>query len=299
MNDANHLLSWYKRHGRHLPWRNTRDPYRILVSEIMLQQTQVSRVLDFYRAWLKQFPNWKALAEAKNAEVICAWSGLGYNRRARMLRDIARTIITTNTRPKTAAEWLPLKGIGPYTANAIACFAFHEMVFPIDTNTRRVAGRLLLGRAFPTMKDDERIQKKASTWQKQSAQFYDIPQAMFDLANAACTKVPDCKTCPMRSTCKAAPKFLKGHVRIPKRTTPAPKERLYEGKRYPDRIYRGRIVKILHEQPKGISIKQVGTFIDKTFNKNLDIVWLKNMLQRLKKDDLISVEKDSIFLSKR
>ncbi len=87
------LLRWYAREGRDLPWRNTRDPYRILVSEVMLQQTQVSRALEFYRTWLKTFPTWHALARASNKDVIHAWAGLGYNRRGLMLRDIAKQVV--------------------------------------------------------------------------------------------------------------------------------------------------------------------------------------------------------------
>lgn len=297
MNDANRLLSWYKRHGRDLPWRKTRNPYRILVSEIMLQQTQVSRVLDFYRAWLRKFPTWGALADASNAEVIRAWSGLGYNRRALMLRNIAREI-RVNRKPQTASEWIKLKGIGPYTANAVACFAFHERVFPIDTNTRRVTGRLLLGKPFPAPKDDEKISKLAARLLQQATNFYDVPQAMFDLANRFCAKVPDCKNCPMRSRCKAAPKFLKGTVRIPKRMAPKPAERIRESKRYPDRIYRGRILKLAHVHASGTPIENIGPRIDETFDEKQDRGWLEGMLARLQKDGLIRLSRNRVTLPK-
>src|SRR5688572_3982677 len=112
------LLHWFDHEGRKLPWRDTRDPYRILVSEIMLQQTQVSRVIDFYRAWMKQFPTWNALAKASNSEIIHAWAGLGYNRRGLMLRDIAKQIVHDGI-PKSREAWLALKGVGPYTADAL------------------------------------------------------------------------------------------------------------------------------------------------------------------------------------
>lgn len=105
------LFRWYEREQRDLPWRRTRDPYRILVSEIMLQQTQVSRVLEFYRRWLKRFPTWRALARASNTDVIHAWAGLGYNRRALVLRDIAKRITelrTKNLEPRTSREWIPM-----------------------------------------------------------------------------------------------------------------------------------------------------------------------------------------------
>ena len=123
MRTAQKLIAWYDANGRDLPWHRSRDPYRILVSEIMLQQTQVPRVLLFYAGWLKRFPDWAALAKASNADVIRAWAGLGYNRRAIVLRDIARQILaqlaTCDFRLATF-DWQRLKGIGPYTAAALA-----------------------------------------------------------------------------------------------------------------------------------------------------------------------------------
>lgn len=215
---ASKLLAWYRKHGRILPWRNTQDPYRILVSELMLQQTQVPRVLMFYPRWLKQFPDWSTLAKASNADVISAWAGLGYNRRALMLRDIAKQVIAYGV-PKSEEEWRLLKGIGPYTAAALAAFSLRARTLPIDTNIRRVLGRVLLGKPFPDLADDEKIQKKANAFLPIRGDFHDVPQALFDLATLVCTKTPACEKCPLRNDCPAAKKFLSGKITVPKRTT--------------------------------------------------------------------------------
>ena len=139
------VLSWYRRSGRDLPWRRTRDPYRVLVSEVMLQQTQVSRVLPAYRRFLSRFPTLRTLARAPLGEVLREWSGLGYNRRARDLHRIAQR--HSSGLPRTVAGLDALHGIGAYTASAVACFAFDEPAAFADTNIRRVLGRAILGRA--------------------------------------------------------------------------------------------------------------------------------------------------------
>lgn len=134
------ILKWYKDNKRNLPWRNTKNPYRIMVSEIMLQQTQVSRVLPKYKEFLKAFPNIKSLAECKDSDLLAIWSGLGYWRRARFLKEACKEIIKNHHGkfPKDAKMLLTLPGIGPYTAGAISCFAFGNTDAFIDTNIRRV-----------------------------------------------------------------------------------------------------------------------------------------------------------------
>ncbi len=274
------LLRWYAREGRNLPWRKTHDAYRILVSEVMLQQTQVSRVLVFYKTWLKKFPTWHALARASNADVIHAWAGLGYNRRGLMLRDIAKHVVTHGL-PKTEQDWLKLKGIGPYTAAAVASFAQGQTTVPIDTNIRRVLGRALLGKTFPTLDDDPRIRRRVTRYALRGSHW----QAVFDLAVAICKKDPDCASCPLRSQCPASKKFLSGRVRIPKRTIKVANETRHRDKQYPDRIYRGRI---LAEIRNGhVSLKTLGPKIDTGFDTKLDTKWLVAMVERLEKDGLV------------
>lgn len=136
----NTILLWYSQHQRDLPWRKTRDPYAILVSEVMLQQTQVARVISKYEAWLAQFPTLIALANASVRDVLRVWSGLGYNRRALNLQKAAQIIVERykESFPQTVEALVKLPGIGTYTASAIACFAFDKQVPVIDTNVRKV-----------------------------------------------------------------------------------------------------------------------------------------------------------------
>ena len=211
------LLRWYDRHGRDLPWRKTHDPYKILVSEVMLQQTQVPRMLLFYKKWLQQFPNWKALAGASNAEVVRAWSGLGYNRRALMLRDVARVVAESGV-PRSEEDWKKIKGIGPYTAAAVSLFAQNQATLPLDTNVRRVLGRVLLGKPYPQPKNYSLIRANKRIVFGDAKRQADVVQALFDLAAMVCKKRPLCAVCPLRRECKAAPKFLAGKVTIPTRS---------------------------------------------------------------------------------
>ena len=271
------LIRWYGKEKRDLPWRKTHDPYRILVSEVMLQQTQVSRVLGFYKRWLQQFPTWHALSRASNADVIHAWAGLGYNRRGLMLRDIAKQVVKDGE-PKTENEWLELKGIGPYTAAAVSAFAQKQHTIPIDTNIRRVLGRILLGKPFPELNDDARLKKKVGI------QKPELWQATFDLAVAICKKNPDCASCPMRTQCPASKKFLSGRVRIPKQMIKKAIETKHRDKPFPDRIYRGRILK---EARLGADLNKLGPSIDPNFHAKKDRAWLLAMVMRMERDGLI------------
>ena len=184
MRDA--LLAWYQANGRDLPWRRTRDPYAILVSEVMLQQTQVARVLPRYTAWLERWPTCESLAEAAPADVIAAWIGLGYNRRAVQLQRCASEVVALGGFPRDPEMLRELPGIGPYTAAAIACFAFGAQLAAPDTNARRV-----LGRAFddPGRPPPEGL---AYRWN----------QALFDLGREVCiARRPRCGVCPLASGC--------------------------------------------------------------------------------------------------
>ena len=290
------ILNWYDGHGRELPWRRTRDPYRILVSEIMLQQTQVSRGLIFYDRWLAQFPDWNTLAEASNADVIRAWAGLGYNRRPLMLRDIARQIIDRGV-PASEEDWQTLKGIGPYTAAAIAAFALHQRTIPVDTNIRRVLGRLLFGIPYSQPDVDDRIRKSIDRILPSRGRFYDVPQALFDLAAMHCAKVPNCADCPMRQVCPASTKFTSGRVRVPKQMIRKPLESRHRNKRYPDRIYRGRILKLVRDNER-VLIASIGQMIDVSYDCARDYEWILAMAGRLKRDGMIRINKETIRLAK-
>ncbi len=293
MTPSESLLEWYEHCGRDLPWRGTTDPYKILVSEIMLQQTQVSRGLVFFDRWLEEFPDWQSLSKASNADVIKAWSGLGYNRRALMLRDIAREIIKTGV-PQSEENWKKLKGVGDYTAAALTVFSLGKPAIPVDTNIRRVIGRIFLADYYPDPKNDAEI-KTAAKPLFHTPNFQNIPQAIFDLATMVCKKVPDCEECPMREHCALADDFISGQVQPPKRMTKKPKERIQKGKKHPDRIYRGRILSLAKEQGR-VEINAIGPQIDKTFTKK-DQRWIEEMIARLTKDKLISTTKSHIELS--
>ncbi len=180
------LLEWYAENARDLPWRRTHDPYAILVSEVMLQQTQVVRVVPRYEQWLARWPTVAALAAATPAHVIQAWSGLGYNRRAVNLHRCAQAIVARGGFPRQPEELRKLPGIGPYTAAAIACFAFGAQIAAPDTNALRV-----LERAFPGV-DVAIPEGRAYEWN----------QALFDLGREVCiARKPRCGACPLKSGC--------------------------------------------------------------------------------------------------
>jgi A/G-specific adenine glycosylase len=168
------LLTWFAARGRDLPWRRTRDPFAILVSEVMLQQTQVERVVPRYVAWLQRWPTAQALAAAPPADVIRAWQGLGYNRRALNLHRAAQRVAAEGW-PEDLTE---LPGVGRYTADAIGCFALGRDVLPVDTNVARVRERT--GEQFDA----------------------ECAQALMDLGATVClARVPRCGICPLAGTC--------------------------------------------------------------------------------------------------
>jgi A/G-specific adenine glycosylase len=187
MQDA--VLSWYSQHARDLPWRRTRDPYAILVSEVMLQQTQVPRVLPRYRDWLERWPTAESLAEAPVAEAIRAWAGLGYNRRALNLHRCAQAVTELGGFPRDPDQLRRLPGIGPYTAAAIACFAFGAQLAAPDVNARRVLSRALGNPDLPPP----------------PGRAYEWNQALFDLGSAICiARRPRCGDCPLAGGCPSA-----------------------------------------------------------------------------------------------
>lgn len=188
------LLEWYAAHRRSLPWRDTGDPYATLVSEAMLQQTQVARVIDRYEAFLDRWPDPASLATATNDEVLAAWSGLGYNSRAIRLRDAAR-IVAAHGWPTTVSGLRALPGVGPYTAAAIASMAFGEPVPAVDTNLRRVLGRWV-GEPL----DGSRLAATASDLVAEPAG--DWNQALMDLGATTCRPAnPQCDRCPVSEWC--------------------------------------------------------------------------------------------------
>ena len=202
------LLAWYRRHHRDLPWRRTRDPYRILVSEIMLQQTQVERVIPKYHEFLAKYPTLHALARARLPEVRRTWYPLGYNIRPVHLHGIAReTLARYDGRiPADETALRALKGIGRYTAGAVLAFAFGKDTPVLDTNVRRVLGRVFLGpRRLKRLKGERALWDLAAALVPRG-RGYDFNQALMDFGATWCTpRTPRCAPCPMRSFCKSYP----------------------------------------------------------------------------------------------
>ncbi len=192
------LLAWYDAHARDLPWRETDDPYRIWLSEIMLQQTRVAAVIAHYHEFLRRFPTVEKLARAREASVLAAWSGLGYYRRARMLHAAAKVVVGEQSGkfPETAKGLRELPGVGRYTAAAIASIAFGEPVAVVDGNVervlQRVSGRPLAGEEF--WEAAERLLDRGRPG--------DFNQAMMELGATVCTpRAPACLTCPVLELC--------------------------------------------------------------------------------------------------
>jgi len=205
------LSQWYRRSGRDLPWRRTTDPYAILVSEVMLQQTQVDRVLDFYRRFLARFPTVETLAVAPVDEVLTAWQGLGYYRRARNLHLAAQQIMALHQGvfPDTFDAVAALPGVGRYTAGAVLCFAFGKRAPILDTNVQRVLERLFVRRpaASPSAMQ-KRLWRLAEDVLPRGQEAWVINQAMMDLGATVCTaRTPRCGQCCLQSMCHAAPTF--------------------------------------------------------------------------------------------
>ena len=206
------LLDWYRQHGRDLAWRRTRDPYSILVSEVMLQQTQVERVVPRYLAWLEQWPTVEALAVAPAAAVIREWQGLGYNRRALNVHRAAQRVAAHGW-PDDLTE---LPGVGRYTADAVARFAFGAAVLPMDTNVRRVQERT--GASF----------SPASA------------QALMDLGATVClARVPRCGICPLAARCPSRGR----------RYAPLRRQSAFEGS---FRQRRARTLRLVAERPRDL-----------------------------------------------
>jgi A/G-specific adenine glycosylase len=216
------LLRWYERERRDLPWRRTRDPYAILVSEVMLQQTQVARVIPRYEAWLTRWPTADALAAAALEEVLREWVGLGYNRRAVRLWEAARTV----ARDGWPVRLQDLPGVGPYTAAALGSFAFGRQEIALDTNARRLFARLGTALVPPP------------------GRAADFNQATMELGATVCTaRAPRCGACPLRSGCDGP-------------EPPAPRARGAERFEDSNRWVRGRVVAALaagEGMPRGIA----------------------------------------------
>jgi A/G-specific adenine glycosylase len=277
------ILRWYSRQGRTLPWRNISDPYRILVSEIMLQQTGVGRVLEKYPEFIRTFPSFKKLASARQRDVVVAWRGMGYNNRAVRLHRLAQIVVTEyrGRLPSTFEELLALPGIGRYTANALLLSVHKKRVAIVDVNIQRV-----LSRIFRRMKSTADMLPHEEVWQIAESlvpvrRAYDWGQAQMDLGATICTaRTPGCRICPVASLCKSRIAMKRPKVVSPK------SEPSKNG--IPNRIYRGKIVDILRRRrdSRSIPIDTLGGGVLPQYSSS-DRDWLESLLHGLERDGLI------------
>ncbi|MBW3632114.1 MAG: A/G-specific adenine glycosylase [Chloroflexi bacterium] len=285
------LLEWFAANARDLPWRRTRDPYAFLVSEVMLQQTQVDRVLPYYTRFLERFPTVHNLAAAPTAEVIRLWSGLGYNRRAVNLQRAAVVIVNEleGRFPDDPVALKKLPGIGSYTAGAISAFAYERDVAFLDTNMRRVISRVVFGSESVT--ESEALQAAEAlvplghgwTWN----------QAQIEFGALHCTaRRPACIVCPLRDACAAFPTMQAtlGSKRSQVRKTIVPFENT-------TRYYRGRIVETLRGLPEhdqtGIALTELGSIVQEGFAQE-NIPWLRGIVEGLQRDGLAVIAEDPV-----
>jgi A/G-specific adenine glycosylase len=202
------LLAWYGAHGRDLPWRKTSDPYHILVSEMMLQQTQVDRVIPKYHEWLDKYPSLDALAAAREKDVTRAWRPLGYNIRPRRLHAIARESLARygSRLPSDEETLLSFKGIGAYTAGAIRSFAFGQRAAIVDTNVARILFRIFINRGDAKAHAMGKHLWAVSKVLLPRKHVFDFNQALMDLGATICVaRKPKCSGCPMKKMCRSYP----------------------------------------------------------------------------------------------
>ena len=283
------ILRWYRSHQRVLRWRRTRDPYHILVSEIMLQQTQVKRVEEKLPPFLSQFPTLRSLGEASAAQVIRAWRGMGYNNRAVRLRDLAREVTKSHNGkiPDALPELMDLPGIGPYTASAVACFAYGAAVPVVDVNVERVLSRLF-GRLKRQSqhKNNKELFDLARTVLPKDA--YSWNQSLMDLGSLVCTpRNPSCGECPVKALCASRHLYTASDANIARGTRPHRRpEPTYDG--VPRRIWRGRIVEALRNvNGRGsLPVLQLGRNIKGDFRPE-ETQWLLGIISGLEKDRIV------------
>ncbi len=283
------LLSWFDAAGRRLPWRETRDPYAILVSEVMLQQTQVERVIPVYHAFLRRFPTFRALAEAPTADVIREWAGMGYNRRALNLQRAAQAVVERHggQLPADRKGLRALPGVGEYTADALACFALGQQTAVVDTNVRRVLGRIF---HWPETPSDGQVAATAHDVLP-GGQAWAWNQALMDLGATVCTsRRPTCLLCPVRADCRAAGAFeAEPAAAVAEgRALYRPKAERFKGS---SRFYRGRIVAHLRGLAAGESCdtSDLGRAIKPDYSAG-DAQWLHGLLEGLARDGLVALQ---------
>lgn len=263
-----HILSWYGKNKRDLPWRHTRDPYAILVSEVMSQQTQISRVVPKFEAWMKRFPTVESLATASTRDVLQYWSGLGYNRRALYLKKCAEELVgrlSSLNWPQTEKELRALPGIGEYTARALLCFAFDKQIAVVDTNVKKIILTQFAHtrEMLKQVQHDKKILDAIAQQLLPTGRAYEWNQALMDYAAA---------------------ELKKEKIRLPKQS------KFHDS----DRYYRGQILKYLLEQ----RVSSVAQLFD-LFKAipTMDEARLQRIIKSLVKDKLVLEDSKKMVLS--
>jgi len=275
------LLGWYRADHRAFPWRETTDPYAVLVSEVMSQQTQLDRVVDAYGDFLDEWPTVGALAAADRADVVAFWSdhALGYNNRARYLHEAAGQIVDDygGAFPRDPDELTELMGVGPYTANAVASFAFNDGGAVVDTNVKRV-----LYRAFGVPDSDPAFEAAAEALMPDGTS-RDWNNAIMELGGVACRPTPRCDgaDCPWRGWCRA---YRTGDFTAPD----VPEQPDFEGSR---RQMRGRVVRALGERG-ALALDDLGPRVRVDYSPDGDRgrAWLRELLADLADDGLVALD---------
>jgi A/G-specific adenine glycosylase len=299
---ARRILSWYRRNARPLPWRHTRRPYRILLSEVMLQQTQVSRVEQKYREFLRQFPTLSALAQAPKKDVVIAWRGLGYNNRAVRLHALARHLhVRGNGRfPRNISALMQLPGIGRYTAHAVSAFAFGQQVPVVEVNVRRVLSRVFFRMRTPADSIDDSTAWEIAGEVLPAGRAYDWNQALMDLGATICTAArPLCAECPAEALCASRTRLTSAPPQPASRRLP-PSRREPSHRGTPLRLYRGRVIEALRNAHprRSLPAAHVAREILPKFTDR-DRQVFHRVLRALERDGLVEVQRNRRLVPQR
>jgi len=288
------VLAWFAEAGRDLPWRATRDPYRVLVAEVLAQQTQAARAAAAWPRFLERFPDVATLAAAAPAEVLRAWQGLGYNRRALALHRTAQAVEERGGWPDTIEGLAALPGVGPYTARAVACFALGRRVAPVDTNVARVLARSLAG-ADPAQLTPAARQRLADEALPPPAHGSAVPgapdrsgsawtwsSALMDVGALHCRPRPRCEGCPLAPSCR---------WRALGPAAPPPRPRAQAPFATSDRRWRGAVVRALAAAPDGLDRAALADAVQAAA-ADRPAGWFDTLLARLGAEGMVATAAD-------
>jgi A/G-specific adenine glycosylase len=280
------LISWYEENARDLPWRRTRNPWWVLVSEVMLQQIQVKRAIPFYESFLARFPTPRALADAPLADAIRVWGDLGRYKRVVNLHRTARILVEEfgGEVPSAPGELVKLPGIGPYTAGAVACFAFDKDTAFLDTNARRVLHRLFFGADVPEAFATERELLRLAGALVPRGRGWKWGQSVIEFGAIQCTaRKPLCECCPLSDLCAARPAIWAALTSLP-RTEKATYR--YEGS---NRYYRGRVLATLREtSEESLPLHELGKILREDSGDEF-LTRLHGVVESLERDGLVKI----------